>query len=141
MGSPDLTADDALRRLFRNVSGVTSAYVFGSEAVGRRHRESDIDLGVLLQWRGYLSRRDRFEARVRLSGQISSVLHRNDVDLIVLNDAPPHLAREIVTRGRRVCCTDEGADHAFRRTAMLRAVDLEPFLRRTRRIKLDALVR
>ena len=28
--------------------GVVSAYLFGSAAAGREHRESDIDLGVLL---------------------------------------------------------------------------------------------
>ena len=66
---------------------------------------------------------------------------RNDVDLVILNDAPPHLARAIVTTGRRVFCANSEADHAFVRTIMLRAADLEPFLRRARRVKLRALKR
>jgi hypothetical protein len=36
---------------------------------------------------------------------------------------------------------DPGADHAYVRDVQLRAADLEPFLRRMRRIKLDALAR
>ena len=51
-------------------------------------------------------------------------LRRNDVDLFILNDAPPHLAREVVTRGRRLFVSDDAADHAFRRDAMLRAAYL-----------------
>jgi len=44
-----------------------------------------------------------------------------------------------MTQGLRVFCTDVEADHVARRTALSRAADLEPFLRRMRRIKLDAL--
>jgi hypothetical protein len=68
-------------------------------------------------------------------------LHRNAVDVVVLNDAPPMLARHIVTAGRRAFCRDADVDHAFVRDVQLRAADLEPFLRRARRLKLDALAR
>ncbi len=133
--------DDSLDAVFGAAPGVVSAYLFGSVARGRGHRESDLDLGVLLDWTTYPTERGRFDARLKLSAQVGAALHRNDVDLVVLNDTPPHLSREIVTRGRRVYCGDPEANHAFVRTAMLRAADLEPFLRRTRRIKLDALAR
>jgi hypothetical protein len=59
----------------------------------------------------------------------------------VLNDAPPPLARHIVISGRRLLCTDPEADHAFVRDVQLRAADLEPFLRRSRRLKLEAIGR
>ena len=51
------------------------------------------------------------------------------------------LARHIVTTGRRVFCGDPERDHAFVRDVQLRAADLEPFLRRTRALKLDAMAR
>jgi hypothetical protein len=47
----------------------------------------------------------------------------------------------IVLDGRRLLVTDAEAEHAFRRETMLRAADLEPFLRRTRKRKLDLLTR
>lgn len=47
----------------------------------------------------------------------------------------------VMTEGRRLWCADAEADHAARLTALSRAADLEPFLRRMRAIKLDALVR
>lgn len=68
--------------------------------------------------------------------------HReSDIDVVILNDAPPHLGRRIVTEGRRVFCADPEADLAFVRDVQLRAADLEPFLRRMRRLKLDGLAR
>jgi predicted nucleotidyltransferase len=133
--------DSALHRAFDGATGVISAYLFGSVAEGRAHRESDLDIGVLLEWTAHPDARARFEARLRLIADIGSVIRRNDVDVVILNDAPPHLARKIVTSGRRVFCADPLADHAFVRTTMLRAADLEPFLRRTRRVKLGALGR
>jgi predicted nucleotidyltransferase len=120
--------------------GVVSAYLFGSVARGREHRDSDIDIAVLLDWAAYPTARARFERRLRLIGELEAALRgERTVDLLILNDAPPHLAREVVTRGRRVHGTGDGVDHAFRRTAMLRAADLEPFLRRARLVKLRAL--
>jgi predicted nucleotidyltransferase len=66
--------------------GIASVYVFGSHAEGRSHRESDVDLAVLLQWDRYPSRRARFDARVSLGSELIAVLHQNAVDLVILND-------------------------------------------------------
>jgi predicted nucleotidyltransferase len=132
-----------LERLLRDepVHGLVSAYLFGSHAAGRAHRESDVDLGVLLNRRVHATREARFSERVRLTAWAIGALHRNEVDVVVLNDAPPGLGRRIVTTGRRLYCCDAEVDHAFVRDVQLRAADLEPFLRRARRIKLDALPR
>jgi len=123
-----------------DAEGVLSAYLFGSHAEARAHRESDVDVGVLLDRRTLPGARDRFEAGLRLSSHLQACLGTRDVDLVVLNDAPPGLGRHVV-RGRRLVCFDPDADHAFVRDVQLRAADLEPFLRRTRRLKLQALAR
>lgn len=121
--------------------GVVSAYLFGSHAAGRAHRESDVDVGVLLDRDRYPDRRDRFDVRVRLGSELIDTLDTNEVDVVVLNDAPPLLGRRIVVEGRRVFRGDAEADHAYVRDVQLRAADLRPFLERTRRLKLEALRR
>ena len=121
--------------------GLASAYLFGSQAQARAHAESDIDVGILLQRAIYPSARERFEARLTLTAMLIGVLGTNEVDLVVLNDVPPELGRHIVTQGQRVYCADQQLDHDFVRDVQLRAADLAPFLRRTRRIKLQALER
>jgi predicted nucleotidyltransferase len=146
MLAPEPTMEDIAKHL-RDVlrqsppAGVVSVYLFGSHAAARAHRESDLDVGVLLRWAEHPTPRDRFEQRLRLSAWLGTELRRATVDLVILNDAPPGLAVRIVTRGLRVYCADDAVDHAFVRDAQLRAADIAPFLRRTRRIKLEALGR
>src|SRR5262245_1477330 len=103
--------------------GLVSVYLFGSHAQGSAHRESDVDLGVLLDRRAHATGEARFGERVRFTTLAIGALHRNAVDVVVLNDAPPGLARRIVTTGRRVYCHDAELDHAFVRDVQLRAAD------------------
>jgi len=77
-----------------------SAYLFGSLAEGRSHRESDVDIGILLDRTKLPEKSGRFEVRIRLGSQLAVALGRNDLDIVALNDAPPSLAARIVTRGR-----------------------------------------
>ena len=117
--------------------GVHAVYLFGSFAEGREHRESDVDLGFLLDRAVYPTEKDRFEFRVVVGSRLIELLRR-DADVVVLNDAPPELGRAIVTKGKRLYCADTEADHAYVRDIQLLAADLEPFLRRMRQIKLAA---
>ena len=142
----DDMADDVavdLKRFFSETApkGVVSAYLFGSHSEARSHRESDVDVAVLLDRRVFATDRERFEERLRLIGAVGSALGRDDVDLVILNDVPPELGARIVTRGLRLSCSDGEADHAFVRDVQLRAADLAPFLRRMRGIKLEAIKR
>ncbi len=133
----------SLRSIFTatNIPGLASAYLFGSHQEGRPHRESDVDVGVLLDRDIHRTARERFEQRVQLSSWLIGKLPGECPDVVILNDAPPHLARRIVTQGQRLFCSDPEADHNFVRDVQLRAADMDPFLRRTRRVKLAALAR
>jgi uncharacterized protein YutE (UPF0331/DUF86 family)/predicted nucleotidyltransferase len=127
-GSPAGISDEAIAdALARSPVPVVSAYLFGSHAEDRAHRESDVDIGVLLPQAGPSRARDAFDARVELTSHLIGQIHHNEVDVVILNSAPPQLARRIVTRGRRVVCTDRAADHAFVRDVQMRAADLDPF--------------
>lgn len=139
MSRPDLAV--ILEQFFREHSeGVISAYLFGSHATGRDHRESDVDVAVLFDRIALPTPAERFKRRVLLLSGLIAALHKNAVDLIVLNDVPSQLARAALA-GRRVFCADTEADHVFLRTTLILAADLEPFLRSTRRVKLNAIAR
>ena len=130
-------AADALRQ---HLPGVISAYLFGSVAEGRSHRESDVDVAVLLDRGMYPRPAERFDVRLRGIVRLTSALGR-DVDLVILNDVPPQFARRILTTGRPLLVTDASVDGAFRQATMSRAADLEPFLRRARQVTLQVLGR
>jgi len=121
--------------------GVAAVYLFGSHAAGRAHRESDVDLGVLLRWDAWPERGDRFQVRLRLIRELERLLAPAAPDVVILNDAPPLLGRHAVTAGIRICLADAAADHAYVRDVQLRAADLVPFLRRMRQLKLEWLAR
>ena len=128
----------AVESVASGLEGIVSVYLFGSVAEGRSHRESDVDFGVLLERRIHPGAKERFEARLVLGTRLTDALGRI-ADVVILNDAPPLLARAIVTRGQRVLLNDAELDHAFFRDVQLLAADLEPFLRRMRAIKLEAV--
>ncbi len=99
---------ERLRDHFRDAcyAAVVSARLFGSHGAGRAHRESDVDVAILLDRRLVPTRPQRFDLRVRLTSNLSHALENNDVDLVVLNDAPPLLARHIIRTGAEVFCRD-----------------------------------
>jgi uncharacterized protein len=121
--------------------GIVAACMFGSTARGKRHQESDVDIGVLLNRKAYPDRGRRSELRVRLASDLVAALGINEVDVVVLNDAPPGLAARIVLDGTVLAVSDPEQMHAFIRDVQLRKADLEPFLRRTARLKREALAR
>jgi predicted nucleotidyltransferase len=75
-------------------------YLFGSQARGRVWGESDVDLAVLL---GSGVSRERYgKIRAQLIGELMSVFESNNVDVVILNEAPPLLTYEGVIRGGRL---------------------------------------
>ena len=69
------TAEQLARRLMESrPHGVASAYLFGSHAAGRAHRESDVDVGVLLAWNAHPTARARFEVRLSLTADLQAAL-------------------------------------------------------------------
>lgn len=135
---PTNDAADRLRAGLRGTPGLVSAYLFGSAASARMHKESDLDVAVLLDREAYPTAADRFEVRLSLISTLGRAT-AGEIDLVVLNDAPPHLARRIMTEGRRLLAVDVGLDRAHLRVVLSRAADLEPFLRRARAIKLQVI--
>lgn len=88
---------DEIRELLTD-SGVVLAYLFGSAARGSEREDSDLDVAVLLS---SSVRRARYgEIQLGLTTELVGLTHTNDVDVVLLNDAPPLLAFNIVARGR-----------------------------------------
>src|SRR5438132_4872778 len=94
------SVEGAVARFLRSRPEVQAAYIFGSVATGRARRDSDIDVGVLVSDK--VMRRDPFQYRLELMTDLMSILKRDDVDLILLNEAPPLLAHRVLKNGKLI---------------------------------------
>jgi predicted nucleotidyltransferase len=102
---------------------VLAAYLFGSYATGKARPESDVDVAVLLSGTDEM---ERFERRLRLMGEVEEALGRRSADVVVLNDAPPLLAHQVLMHGRLIFERDRAGRVEFEvRTGKIYA-DLQP---------------
>ena len=107
---------------------IQAAYIFGSVAQGRARPDSDIDVAVLLGRR--LSDARALRYRLTLAGELGAALHRNDVQLVILNDAPPLLAQRVLSRGALVFQRSRAARVRFHVATAQRYEDIVPTMER-----------
>lgn len=104
-------------------------------AQGRARPDSDIDIAVLLGRRIPEARALRY--KLKLAVELGPALHRNDVQLVILNDAPPLLAHRVLSRGL-VFERSRAARVRFQVQTASRYADLVPTLERyVRQLKQD----
>lgn len=103
----DQTTKD-LEILLRKESRVLAAYLFGSYAKGNQITGSDIDIAILLS---DLPQK-MLQYYLHLVDDLSRVLG-NEIDLIILNTAPPLLKHQTIKHGKLVYCRDERARVQF----------------------------
>lgn len=108
--APPLAADPRVR----------FAFLFGSVAAGTARSGSDLDIAVSVDPRGSLL------DDARLHDALVSAAGREDVDLVVLEDAPLWMQFRIVA-GRPVFSRDDVARVRFRASVEQRFLDFRPF--------------
>ncbi|MCK4478089.1 nucleotidyltransferase domain-containing protein [Candidatus Bathyarchaeota archaeon] len=107
-----------LDTLFDKENRVLIAYLFGSYAKGTQTTESDVDIAVLLSE----TPQKMLEYYLHLVNELSRVLG-NNVDLIILNTAPPLLKHQTIKHGKLVYCRDEKARIEFEARAQNEYLD------------------
>lgn len=116
--------EDAIATFLKSRPEVQAAYIFGSVATGRARRDSDIDVGVLVSDK--VMRRDPFQYRLELMTDLMNILKRDDVDLILLNEAPPLLAHRVLKNGKLIFERSASARVAFQVRTVNRYLDTQP---------------
>jgi len=103
--------DKILERLPEVVKAVKSCpevkalYAFGSVATNELKPLSDLDFAILLS--NQLNRRQRFEKSLDLIGLFNSVFQTDEIDLIILNDAPLKFCHIILKNGKLLYFKDK----------------------------------
>jgi len=82
---------------FSSKDNIILAYLFGSTVRGDTGRLSDVDIAVMLDEK--LSKKDRFELELKSISEIATLIKKNKIDLVVLNEAPLLLSYNIIKNG------------------------------------------
>ena len=99
----------ALSAIFEK-HGVVLAYLFGSYARGRTTPRSDVDIAVLFP--EPYDKKAGWDARLNLIGEVESICRR-EVDVVVLNEAPPLLKHQVLKHGAPIFVPDGRLRVAF----------------------------
>lgn len=102
---------------------VIAFYAFGSLAAGALKPLSDLDFGVLLNHR--LDKRQRFDKHLELIGIFTGTFRTDEIDLIVMNDAPIRTAFQILKTGKMLACNDVRSLTAFHESLVKKYLDFK----------------
>lgn len=128
------TLADRVRDTLFERPEVLEAYLFGSRARGDAAAHSDIDVAVYVD-RDHLEEADfPFGYDADLASRLVRALARNDVDLVVLNAAPPLLYHRVLRDGVRLFARDLAATTVREGRALSRWCDYAQQLAKIDRI-------
>ena len=116
---------EQLARIFKKQK-VAFAYLFGSQAKGTAGSLSDIDIAVYFDEE--VDADEHFDLRLATSGEITDLYKTDEVDLIVLNEAPPLLAHRILKEGILIFSDNDKMRLEYEVKAVLKYLDWKPYI-------------
>jgi hypothetical protein len=105
---------------------VLLAYLFGSQATGQTGPLSDIDIAVYFD--ETLGNDERFDLRLVVLGELTDLFKTDEIDLVVLNDAPPLLAHRIIKDGTLLFCGNDKLRVEHEVKVIMKYLDWKPYL-------------
>jgi predicted nucleotidyltransferase len=110
---------DALDR-----EGVVAALLVGSQARGNPGPLSDVDIAI---WHDpVLDSRGRFELQLALADEAARALGSDEIDLILLNNAPPLMRHRSIREGKRLVERDRDERVRLETRSILEYLDTAP---------------
>jgi uncharacterized protein len=116
-----VTLLEKLQEVLRAEPRVKFAYVFGSVVAGRGGPLSDIDVAVYLD-----ARADYLSLRAALMERLVRGLGMENIDLVVLNNAPAMLRYSVISEGR-IVKEDKARRVPFEAATLSEYLDFSPF--------------
>lgn len=116
---------EKLKKIFEK-NRVVFAYLFGSQVKRKTGKLSDIDIAVFLDEKIPCSK--FFDIRLKLVGELGDFFKRNDIDVVILNEAPPLLSHRILKEGKVIFSKDRRKQIEYEVRAILRYLDWKPYL-------------
>ena len=101
---------EKIQSYFLTENEVVAVYLFGSYALGKARRTSDVDIGILLN----SNNSELFKAKqLRYLKELGRLL-RKDIHPVILNTAGEMLMQQIFTKGKCIVDNDQQKHAQFR---------------------------
>ena len=117
---------DRIPRLVSDHLEIHLIYLFGSAVSGHHHAESDLDVAILIDNDFYQTMTSDLEYQAGLVVQLQRLFETDRVDLVLLNQATPLLANQVVTTGTLLYCKDQREKTMFIVRSKQRYLDTKP---------------
>lgn len=116
--------------------GVAIVYLFGSSATGLKNKESDIDIGVVLE-NGLLT--NKLELYTSLYVLFSKIFPKKEIDIVFLNEAPLSSQFEAIKYGKVLYEKNTNLRLQFEELTMLKYADFLPIEEEMERVILQRI--
>lgn len=126
-------------KLYFTTKPVDVVYLFGSHAHGTNNQSSDIDLAILFN--STISSSERKSLTYDYASDLYNLLHRDDLDLINLNDAPPALQFSAIEKRQIVYEKPNISRVPFESTTMSYYQDYGYYINQNTRMSLASIAR
>ncbi len=121
-----------LKAYFSTRPQLVLAYVFGSQARGRAHRRSDLDVAILLA--DEPADEECTGQRLEVIGDLMRLLATNDVDVLILNQAPLVMRYQVIRTGKLIYYHHRQEAINFRVKTLNLYFDFKPILDHHRQV-------
>lgn len=111
---------NSIKQILQENEKIYAAYIYGSYATGRQHKESDIDIGVLVNEE--LDREELSEVKAALQNEVD-----REVDIRVLNERDTRFLQNVLSQAELVFSRDEEERVSFEVEVMQNYRDMKPF--------------
>jgi len=124
---------ESLRDVLTAQQEILEAYLFGSRARGQTAAHSDVDVAVYVAPQHLKAGDTPFGYDADLAARLMRALGTNEVDVVLLNRAPPLLYHRVLRDGVRLFARDLAATTSREGRALSRYCDYVPQLAKVER--------
>jgi len=112
-----------IKKIFSDERNILLAYIFGSQVIGKIGPLSDYDFAV------FLSQKPSFQFKYKLKNKLVNILNTEQVDLVILNDAPVELKYKVIATGKIIFQKNSLVRTEFEANTLSQYFDYLPVLR------------
>jgi len=117
---------ETLQEFFKKREEILFSFLFGSIPNNKTTGVSDIDIAVMVDYNRIDGSNYRYGYKAELISELISLLSFNDIDLIILNDAPILLKHRIARFGKLIYSKDDRMSLEFQVKALEQYLDFHP---------------